>query len=55
MPNPFFFAGKITNPAHFVGREKELKRIFGYTHEGLIVAFVNDWNLATNRVSKSCL
>jgi hypothetical protein len=39
MPNPFFFAGKITNPAQFVGREKELKRIFGYldtTHTGQI-------------------
>jgi uncharacterized protein len=30
MPNPFFFAGKITQPEHFVGREKELKKIFGY-------------------------
>lgn len=30
MPNPFFFAGKITNAEHFVGREKELKKIFGY-------------------------
>lgn len=30
MPNPFFFAGKITKPEHFVGREKELNKIFGY-------------------------
>ena len=39
MPNPFFFAGKITNPEHFVGREKELKKIFGYldtAHTGQI-------------------
>lgn len=39
MPNPFFFAGKITNPDHFVGREKELKKIFNYldtTHTGQI-------------------
>jgi len=39
MPNPFFFAGKITDPRHFVGREKELKRIFGYldtSHTGQI-------------------
>lgn len=39
MPNPFFFAGKITDPRHFVGREKELKRIFGYldtAHTGQI-------------------
>jgi len=39
MPNPFFFAGKITNLEHFVGREKEIKKIFGYldtTHTGQI-------------------
>jgi uncharacterized protein len=39
MPNPFFFAGKITNPDLFVGRERELKKIFGYldtTHTGQI-------------------
>ncbi|MBL8091807.1 MAG: AAA family ATPase [Anaerolineales bacterium] len=39
MPNPFFFAGKITNPNLFIGREKELKKIFGYldtTHTGQI-------------------
>jgi hypothetical protein len=39
MPNPFFFAGKITNPEQFVGREKELKKIFGYldtAHTGQI-------------------
>lgn len=39
MPNPFFFAGKITNPELFIGRERELKKIFGYldtTHTGQI-------------------
>lgn len=39
MPNPFFFAGKITNPEHFIGRDIELKKIFGYldtTHTGQI-------------------
>lgn len=39
MPNPFFFAGKITNPELFIGREKELRKIFGYldtTHTGQI-------------------
>ncbi len=39
MPNPFFFAGKITNPELFIGREKELKKIFGYldtTHTGQV-------------------
>jgi len=39
MPNPFFFAGKITNPEHFVGREKELKKIFSFldtAHTGQI-------------------
>lgn len=39
MPNPFFFAGKITNSEQFIGREKELKKIFGYldtTHTGQI-------------------
>ena len=39
MPNPFFFAGKITNPDQFVGRGKELKKIFSYldaTHTGQI-------------------
>ncbi|MEO7838247.1 MAG: ATP-binding protein, partial [Anaerolineales bacterium] len=30
MSNPFFFAGKITNTEYFVGREKEIKKIFGY-------------------------
>ncbi|MEI7848967.1 MAG: ATP-binding protein [Chloroflexota bacterium] len=30
MPNPFFFAGKIANIDQFVGREQELKKIFGY-------------------------
>ncbi len=29
MPNPFFFAGKITNIDQFVGREQEIKKIFG--------------------------
>lgn len=28
MPNPFFYGGRITNPAQFVGREAELRRIF---------------------------
>jgi len=39
MPNPFFFSGKITNPDQFVGRGKELKKIFSYldaTHTGQI-------------------
>jgi hypothetical protein len=39
MPNPFFFAGKITNPEYFVGREKETNRILGYldvNHTGQI-------------------
>lgn len=55
MPNPFFFAGKITNPAYFVGREKELKRIFSYldvTHTGQIqhVSVVGE-----RRIGKSSL
>lgn len=55
MPNPFFFAGKITNPEHFVGREKELKKIFGYldaTHTGQIqhVSVVGE-----RRIGKSSL
>jgi hypothetical protein len=29
MPNPFVFGGRITDPAHFVGRKMELQRIFG--------------------------
>jgi len=28
MPNPFFFGPRITDPAQFVGREKELRTIF---------------------------
>lgn len=28
MPNPFFYGGRITNPANFVGRTKELQTIF---------------------------
>jgi uncharacterized protein len=39
MPNPFFFAGKITHPDHFVGREEEFKKIFACldtTHTGQI-------------------
>ena len=27
MPNPFFFGGHITDPAKFVGRKAELRRI----------------------------
>jgi hypothetical protein len=55
MPNPFFFAGKITNPEHFVGREKELKKIFGYldtAHTGQIqhVSVVGE-----RRIGKSSL
>ncbi len=29
MSNPFFFGPKITNPAYFVGRQRELKKILG--------------------------
>src|SRR5512145_2358886 len=39
MPNPFFFAGKITNPEQFVGRDAELRKIFGYldaSHTGQV-------------------
>ena len=39
MPNPFFYAGKIEDPACFVGRQNELKRIFGAletTHTGQV-------------------
>jgi hypothetical protein len=55
MPNPFFFAGKITNPKHFVGREKEIKKIFGYlntNHTGQIqhVSVVGE-----RRIGKSSL
>ncbi len=28
MSNPFFYGGRITEPAHFVGRDAELRRIF---------------------------
>jgi AAA+ ATPase superfamily predicted ATPase len=28
MPNPFFYGGRITNPANFIGRTKELQTIF---------------------------
>jgi len=28
VSNPFFYGGRITNPAHFVGRTKELREIF---------------------------
>ena len=30
MPNPFSFGPRITNPDYFVGREKELRKIFGF-------------------------
>jgi len=30
MSNPFIFGSKIANPKYFVGREKELKKIFGF-------------------------
>jgi len=55
MPNPFFFNGTIINPDYFVGREKELKKIFGYldvTHTGQIqhVSVVGE-----RRIGKSSL
>ena len=55
MPNPFFFGPKITNPKHFVGREKELKKIFGFLsteHTGQIqhVSVVGE-----RRIGKSSL
>jgi hypothetical protein len=28
MPNPFFYSGRVTDPARFVGRHAELRRIF---------------------------
>lgn len=28
MPNPFFYGGRITSPANFIGRTKELQTIF---------------------------
>ena len=37
MSNPFFYGGRITDPAQFVGREAELRRIFAAletAHEG---------------------
>ena len=37
MPNPFFFGPRISDPAQFVGREKELRTIFAAletTHTG---------------------
>ena len=30
MPNPFFFGPKITSSEHFIGRKKEIQKIFGY-------------------------
>ncbi len=55
MNNPFVFGGKITDPKQFIGREKELKRIFDFldaTHTGQIqhVSVVGD-----RRIGKSSL
>ena len=55
MPNPFIFGAKIANAEHFVGRRKELKKIFGFLnteHTGQIqhVSVVGE-----RRIGKSSL
>lgn len=55
MPNPFFFGGKIVTPRHFVGREKELKKIFGYLNTEHTGQIQHVSVLGQRRIGKSSL
>ena len=53
--NPFFFAGRITNPEHFVGREQELKKIFGYLNTANTGQIQHISIIGERRIGKSSL
>ncbi len=55
MPNPFFFGPKITNPQYFVGREKELKKIFGFLNTEYTGQMQHVSVVGERRIGKSSL
>ena len=55
MPNPFFFAGKITNAEQFVGREQELRKVFGYLNTANTGQIQHVSVVGERRIGKSSL
>ena len=55
MPNPFFFGPKITNPQYFVGREKELKKIFAFLNTEYTGQIQHVSVIGERRIGKSSL
>lgn len=55
MPNPFFFAGKITQVDQFVGREQELRKIFGYLNVAQTGQIQHVAVVGERRIGKSSL
>ena len=55
MPDPFFFAGKIANVDQFVGRQPELKKIFGYLNTSNTGQIQHVSVVGERRIGKSSL
>jgi len=55
MPNPFFFGPKITNPQYFVGRKRELRKIFGYLNTAHTGQVQHAAVVGERRIGKSSL